>query len=133
MVAALMRGGPSSLANLGLRLGETVDFTVRGACMRGVESGEVLGCRRQRLYWPGDVVVVRRRDHWNVHRFLGYAPTQRGMVALTQADDASERDPVAPTSAIVGRARCPVTASERAFALGKFAHALMRRATRAGR
>ena len=133
MVASLMRGGPSSLANLGLRLGESVDFTVRGACMRGLEAGDVLAVRRQRVYWPGDVVVVRRRDHWNAHRFLGYVPTGRRIVALTQADDATQRDPVALASAIVGRTRHHVTASERTIAFARFARALIHRVTRAAR
>ena len=88
--------------------------------------------RRQRVYLPGDVVVVRRRDHWNAHRFLGYAPTVRGIVALTQADDAAERDPAAPARAIVGRAQCGVMASERVAAFGKYARALMRRVCRGG-
>jgi hypothetical protein len=88
---------------------------------------------KQRIYFPGDVVVVRRRDHWNTHRFLGYAATVRGIVALTQADNADERDPAAPASAIVGRAQCEVTASERAAACGKYARALIRRVAEAGR
>lgn len=128
-----MQGGPSSLANLGLRFGESIDFTVRGACMRNLTSGEVLRVRRRFFYLPGDVVVVRRRDHWNVHRFLGYAPTMRGVVALTQADDGNERDPVAPASSIVGRAQCGVTASQRLTAFAKFARALIRRVVEAGR
>jgi len=85
------------------------------------------------VYFPGDVVVVRRRDHWNTHRFLGYAATVRGIVALTQADNADERDPAAPASAIVGRAECDVSGSERAAACGKYARALMRRVAKAGR
>lgn len=128
-----MQGGQSSLANLGLRLGEYLDFMVRGECMRGLDSGRSVRVRRQRVYLPGDVVVVRRRDHWNAHRFLGYAPTIRGIVALTQADDAHERDPAAPASAIVGCAQCGVMASERVAALGKYARALMRRIAEASR
>jgi hypothetical protein len=128
-----MGGDRSSLINLGLRLGEYVDFTVRGECMRGLESGRPVRVRKQRVYLPGDVVVVRRRDHWNAHRFLGYAPTARGLVALTQADDAGERDPAAPANAIVGRAQCGVATSERLRALGRYARALMVRVGEASR
>lgn len=115
------------MVNLGLQPGEYVDFTVRGECMRGLESGRSLRVRKQRVYLPGDVVVVRRRDHWNAHRFLGYAPTVRGIVALTQADHAGERDPAAPADAIVGRAQCGIAASERLRAFGTYARALIRR------
>jgi hypothetical protein len=58
--------------------------------MRVVDHGASVRVRRQRFYLPGDVVVVRRSDHWNAHRFLGYAPSVHGVVALTQADDATE-------------------------------------------
>jgi len=85
-----MQGGRSSLANLNLQLGESVDFAVRGTCMRGLDHGASVRVRRRRFYLPGDVVVVRGRDHWNAHRFLGYAPSVHGVVALTQADDATE-------------------------------------------
>jgi len=128
-----MRGGRSSLADLGLWLGASVHFAVRGDCMRVLDDGASVRVRRQRLYLPGDVVVVRRRDHWNAHRFLGYAPSVHGIVALTQADDAPERDPAAPMSAIVGRAQCRVAATDRVAALGKYARALIRRAAEVGR
>ena len=115
------------MAGLGLGHGESVEFSVRGACMGSIGDGESVQVRRQRLYLPGDVIVVRRRDHWNVHRFLGYAPSVHGLVALTQADDASERDPAALASAIVGRAMCEVRALERLAALGKYARAVILR------
>jgi len=121
------------LANLGLRLGESVDFAVRGECMWGFDSSGSVRVRKQRIYLPGDVVVVRRLDHWNAHRFLGYAPTVRGIVALTQADDDAERDPAAPARAIVGRAQCGVTAWERVAACGKYARALICRVAEVGR
>ena len=122
-----MRGGASSVGSLSLRAGESIEFTIRGDCMAPLVDGAAVRVRRQRLYLPGDVVVVRRRDHWNTHRFLGYAPSPHGIVALTQADDAKERDPAAPAKAIVGRARCEVRPSERVGALGKYFLALLRR------
>lgn len=92
-------------------------------------NGQSVRVQRQRLYVPGDVVIVRRRDHWNAHRFLGYAPSRHGVVALTQADDATWRDPAALASAIVGRACCHVSVSDRLAALGDYGLALIRRRT----
>lgn len=127
MVGRHMRGGASSVGSLSLRPGESIEFTIRGDCMAPLVDGAAVRVRRQRLYVPGDVLVVRRRDHWNAHRFLGYAPSTRGIVALTQADDAQARDPAALANAIVGRARCQVRLSERLTALGKYSQAMLRR------
>lgn len=121
------------MARLGLGHGESLEFSVRGGCMRAIRDGQSIQVRRQRLYLTGDVIVVRRRDHWNAHRFLGYAPSVHGLVALTQADEAAERDPAALASAIVGRAMCEVRASDRLAALGKYARAMIQRVTGVGR
>lgn len=128
-----MRGGRSSLESLGLGVGETVDFTVRGHCMQILADGESVQVRRQRFYVPGDVVVVRRRGHWNAHRFLGYAPSAHGVVALTQADRSGLDDSAAPVRAIVGRATCTTTARDRGAALRRYASALFRRVTKVAR
>lgn len=122
-----MRGGQPSNVSLGLGFGESMSFTVRGNCMAALQDGESVAVRRHRFYLPGDVIVVRRRDHWNAHRFLGYAPSVHGVVALTQADASRERDPAALANAIVGRARCQVRLSERLAALGKYSEAMLRR------
>jgi hypothetical protein len=95
--------------------------------MQALKDGEPVRVRRQRLYLPGDVLVMRRSSHWNAHRFLGYAPSAHGLVALTQADDALERDPAGLVTAIVGRAQCRVTRRERLTALRNYARALIRR------
>ena len=121
------------MASLGLGHGESVEFSIRGECMRSIGDGQSVQVRRQRLYLPGDVIVVRRRDHWNAHRFLGYAPSVHGLVALTQSDDAAERDPAALASAIVGRTTCEVRASDRLSALGKYARAMILRVAGVGR
>lgn len=121
------------MGSLGLGHGESMAFSVRGDCMRAFEDGQSVEVLRQRLYLPGDVIVVRRRKHWNAHRFLGYAPSVHGLVALTQSDDAAERDPAALASAIVGRARCEVRASDRLTALRKYAHAMIQRVAGVGR
>jgi hypothetical protein len=94
--------------------------------MRNLEHGASVPVRRQRLYWPGDVIVVRRLGHWNAHRFLGYVPSARGMRALTAADDATARDPAAALDAIVGRADCSISASDRIGAIAKYVRALLR-------
>ena len=121
------------MENLRLRLGESVYFEVRGDCMRVLHHGARVPVRRKRFYLPGDVVVVRRSDHWNAHRFLGYAPSVHGVVALTQADDAAQRDPAALVSANLGRAECGVTASDRVAAFGKYVRALIGRVAEVGR
>ena len=96
--------------------------------MRSIGDGESVRVRRQRLYLPGDVIVLRRRDHWNAHRFLGYAPSVHGLLALTQSDDAAKRDPAAHVSAIVGRVASEVRPSDRLTALAKYARAMALRA-----
>lgn len=121
------------MLSLGLRPGESMRFTVRGDCMASLDDGGSARVRRQRLYLPGDVIVVRRRDHWDAHRFLGYAPSRHGIVALTQADNTSERDPVALASAIVGRTGCSVSVADRLLSLRNYAGALLRRLAEAGR
>lgn len=118
---------------MGLAVGESVDLTVRGACMRPLTDGETVSVHRRWAYLPGDVIVVRRGDHWNAHRFLGYAPSAHGLLALTQADDAREPDPAANAARIVGRARCEVRVSDRVAALGRYMQALRRRLQRRAR
>lgn len=128
MLGTAMRGGRSSLSSLGLQPGESVDFEVRGECMKVSWNPQAVRVHRRRVYLPGDVVLVRRRDHWNAHRFLGYAPSARGLLVLTQADDSDSRDPGAPAGAIVGRVDCEVTARDRLTATWRYARALMGRA-----
>lgn len=101
--------------------------------MPALEARDSVRVRRQRFYLPGDVVVVRRRDHWNVHRFLGYALGMHGLAALTQADDTPRNDPAATADAIVGRADCRVTVSDRCGALRNYASAVIRRFSEVGR
>jgi hypothetical protein len=121
------------MATLGLRVGESVDFPLRGSCMPALAGVTRVQVLRQRTYLPGDVVVVRRRDHWNVHRFLGYAPSTRGWVALTQADDCVDADPAAPARCVTGRVACRVRIADRALALRRYAGALWKRARRVAR
>ena len=53
--------------------GDVLEFVIRGACMPSFTNGESVRVRRLRVYAPGDVVIVRRNDYWDAHRFLGYA------------------------------------------------------------
>ena len=121
------------MATLGLRIGESVEVPVRGDCMPALGERRRVSVRRQRVYVPGDVVVVRRKDHWNVHRFLGYAPSIRGWIALTQADGGAEPDPAAHVRCVTGRVDCRVRAVDRVKALGRYGGAMLKRARRGSR
>ena len=112
-----MGGECSSPMNLGLRHGEAIELRVRGMCMRGLEDGSRIRVTRRRFYLPGDVVVVRRRDHWNAHRFLGVAPSREGWLVLTSADYGAGHDPPCALRQLVGRAEQPVTFPDRLRAL----------------
>ena len=122
-----MRGGLSSLGNLGLRQADVLEFRIRGECMPSLTHGESVRVQRRKTYAPGDVVVVRRNDYWNAHRFLGYALTGRGIVAVTQADSAARADAPSLTTAIVGRVQCEVTLADRGLAFGRYARAVVKR------
>jgi hypothetical protein len=127
---ALMTGG---YPRLGLAVEDAADFTVRGNCMSALRDGETVSVYRQRFYLPGDIVVVRRRDHWNIHRFLGYAWSTHGFAALTQADDANTADPAAKSSRVLGRAGCEVRITDRAVAVARYARAVCKRILEVGR
>ncbi len=113
--------------DLGLRHGDVVGFVIRGSCMPSLTSGDPVRVKKRKIYAPGDVVVVRRNDYWDAHRFLGYAPSARGMAVLTQADSALHPDVVSTPTAIVGKVECDVTLADRCCALEKFAKAAIGR------
>ena len=133
LLGAAMRGGPSSLGDLGLPPGDVLEFAIRGECMHSLTSGEAVRVQRRRIYTPGDVVVVRRNDYWDAHRFLGYALTGRGIVVLTQADNAPHPDAASVATAIVGRVQCDVTLADRSKALGRYVKAAIERIFRGRR
>ena len=122
-----MRGERPGLRHLGLHPGDIWEFVIRGEYMPSFTNGESVRVRRRRIYAPGDVVVVRRNDYWDTHCFLGYALTSRGIVALTQADNASHADAASVTAAMVGRVQCEVTLADRCRALGRYAKAAIER------
>lgn len=98
--------------------------------MHPFSHGDSLRVRRRRLYWPGDVVVVRSRDCWISHRFLGYALGRRGLIVLTQADSSRHADPAARVNRVAGRVDCQVSRSDRALAVRRYGRALLQRLRR---
>lgn len=113
--------------NLGLSHGEAIEVRVQGTCMRGLENGAWIRVRRRRFYLPGDVVMVRRLDHWNVHRLLGVAPGRNGWLVLTSADDGARHDPPRPLRQLVGRVEQPVKFRDRLRAVGGYVRASVER------
>ncbi len=125
-----MDGGGASFRHLGLHRGESLRFRVRGDCMPGLADESHVTVRKQRFYLPGDVVVVRRSDHWNVHRFLGYALGRHGWIALTRADRATAADPAIQIDRLEGSVTQSVPLPERAKAFGCYLGALQQRLRR---
>lgn len=122
-----MNGGGASFRHLGLRRGESLRFRVRGDCMPGLPNESQVTVRKQRFYLPGDIVVVRRSDHWNVHRFLGYALGRHGWVALTRADRGTVADPAIRIEHVEGSVTQSVPLPARAKAVGRYLGALQQR------
>ncbi len=112
---------------LKLHRGEVLELVIRGACMPSLLNGATVRVKRRPSYLPGDVVVVRRNDYWDAHRFLGYAPSVHGLVALTQADSASHADVASAAAAILGRVECRVTLVDRRKALARYVKATVER------
>lgn len=111
---------------------QAMDFRVRGECMHGLREGERVRVRSRRIYAPGDVVVVRRADHFNVHRFLGYAWSLRGVRVLTQADGDTLPDPASLPRAIVGAVDTSISTRERVRSIVRYGRAVSRRVLRGG-
>ena len=117
-----MRGG-----GLGLHSGESIDFTIRGHCMRAPCDGESVRVHKRAVYWPGDVLVVRGKDRWFAHRFVGYVPSRHGWLALTRADRGGQADAASRASQIVGRVDTEVRPWDRLGALRSYGCVLARR------
>lgn len=85
----------------------------------GIAAGTTLEVAPARLYWPGDVIVFRRRDGRLVaHRVIGARP---GRWLFTQADASVAPDSAVHPADIVGRALVEVSLANRAKALIAFA------------
>ena len=120
-----MGGGWSSLGRLGLRRGDVTNFVVHGSCMPALEHGSSVQVRTRSFYLPGDIVVVRRNRHWNVHRLLGYAPSRaHGWVVLTQADNGRHPDPPSSAAMVTGQVLEEVTMRDRLLAIARYVKAL---------
>lgn len=87
---------------------------VSGECMAPLlESGAMIQVVRQRVYWPGDPLVVHAADgRLLVHRLLGGYSKGRGWRWLTQADNARRPDAAVPGERLIGRV-CGGDCSER--------------------
>jgi hypothetical protein len=108
---------------------EGVSVKVRGKCMEPVlGDGADVSVTARRIYFPGDVVVYRRRSGELVaHRVLGWR--RAGLV--TQGDHCDEHDPPVPPGEIVGAVdTIPVLARHRLRAILQLARIVMRRLTR---
>ena len=91
-----------------------VSVRVSGECMAPLlESGAMIQVIRQRVYWPGDPVVIHALDgRLLVHRLLGGYSKGRGWRWLTQADNALRPDAAVPGERLIGRV-CGGDCSER--------------------
>ncbi len=107
-----------------LDAGQRMRVIVRGDCMRPLENGQSVLVSGKRVYWPGDLVLVRRQNYVDVHRLLGFAYGRTGWVVLTQADDAAKADPAAGSDALLGRADVSVSMRDRAQAVLRYARTL---------
>lgn len=125
-----MDGGGTSFRHLGLRRGESLRFRVRGDCMPELPNESSVTVRKRLFYLPGDILVVRRSDHWNVHRFVGYALGRRGWVALTHADSGTAADAAAHIDRIEGAVAGPVPLRERSKAVRRYLSTLLQRLRR---
>ena len=89
-----------------------------------IEAGSRVTVHEARLYFPGDVVVARRGNRFEAHRFLGYRPSRFGFVALTQADKVSSIDTAIPTKNVLGRIDKHVRFQDRGIAVIRYARAV---------
>jgi SOS-response transcriptional repressor LexA len=79
---------------------------VRGGCMLPTLSdGTWIEVQSQRVYWPGDVLVLLAWDgRVLVHRLLMVYPRRSGWRWLTAADAATRPDASVARSKIIGKA-----------------------------
>lgn len=125
-----MRGEVGTARSFVRANGSNMEFVIRGSCMDCFEDGERVSLTPRHFLLPGDPVVVRRRDHFSAHRFLGYAVGRRGIVVVTQADRDALPDPAAPLTAVMGVANVDVRFPKRLESLALYAHAIVRRVVR---
>lgn len=78
---------------------------VTGVCMHSaLPAGSDVRLEKKSIYWPGDIIAVRRGDHEVVsHRFLGYFPGRKCWRVITQADSAGAADGPVSVKDVLGR------------------------------
>ena len=104
------------------------EVTVHGGCMEpAIASGSTVSVVDRRWLVCGDVVVARRGGRFEAHRFLGYRPSRTGLVAITQADDATTPDTAVPIAHVIGAVDQRVSIPERWAALLNYGRALAHR------
>lgn len=109
---------------------EPLRIRIAGNCMAPLlMDGSWVWVQSARLYWPGDVLVIRSpRGCWLAHRLIGGYPKGRAWRWLTQADGAERPDNAVSRQAILGRiigGECAadlasVPLGHRLWALGRF-------------
>ena len=112
----------SSTIRLALRdlAWDGVRLHLAGECMSpSMEANAEYTVRRQRFYWPGDVVVFEARDGTlTAHRLLGAYLRDGHWKLLTQADTAKRPDFAVPFDQLIGRVE--EAHPRRLFALRRF-------------
>jgi hypothetical protein len=85
---------------------ESIPIRIRGQCMSPpLRAGSLVRVRRQRGYWPGDILVYRNREGILLaHRLLGYYRRQGRWRLLIQADSARRPDAGAHLEQVLGKA-----------------------------
>lgn len=80
-------------------------ININGPCMGdSLPDGCDVTIIRKSLYWPGDIIILGRRDGQLFgHRFLGYVLGRRGWKAITIADSETLPDATTPADRILGK------------------------------
>jgi hypothetical protein len=89
----------------GMAADRAVPLRITGGCMAPlVEENAVVLVKKQRLYWPGDIVVFGgSAGSLQAHRLIGMYPRRGRLRCLTQADNGSRPDPSILRQSILGR------------------------------
>lgn len=110
-------------ALLDLAAAEGLEIPVVGDCMAPCfQDGARLRVRRSRLYWPGDVVVVRAADgRLLAHRVLGLRLWRRSLAWVTQGDGCAVPDAPVALGEVLGRVEgVKPSVRDRARSTGRF-------------
>lgn len=110
---------------------------ISGSCMMPlINDGALVEVSRQKLYWPGDILVKRLLNGQLIaHRFIGCYPRKGKFNYVTRADNASNADGAVAATQIIGRvsgggcekAACSIPFRYRLRAVGHFSSFLTKR------